>query len=164
MTRSRRRLALLSATALAFIMAAGVAAGAGPPGCYDERTTSVLQAISGLDPGNAMHFTKKGKPKVGAIEAVSGLDINARERNEAWDVYPDWLAEREAASEVGDQLGEELEAVRVEVAALERELLIERTVCDAQLRLVERELDTSFFDRDAAGLLAYCLRSHRQNE
>ena len=104
MSRSMRRLAILSATALAFIMSAGVAAGAGPPGCYDERTTALLEATMTLDPANDAHFTKKGKPKVAALEVVSGLDISAAERNEVWAQYPTWSEETAAAAKQREDL------------------------------------------------------------
>ena len=65
-----------------------------PPGCASDRTTCILEAIDQLDPGANAHWTKTGKPKVGALETVAGFDITGAERDEVWTVYEEWKAKR----------------------------------------------------------------------
>ena len=49
-----------------------------------ERLAAIGEVIDNLDPDDASLWTRGGKPIVGAIEAVLGYDIEARERDYVW--------------------------------------------------------------------------------
>lgn len=55
------------------------------PTMSDEelRTAKIIAAIKSLDTENNMHFTQAGVPRVEAIETVTGMDIEAWERDKA---------------------------------------------------------------------------------
>ena len=113
--------------------------------CYDERTTAVMEAISTLDADNAAHFNAVGKPRVRAIEAVTGFDITAKERNKAWGQHPAWQEYLTAACPLPSDA---LEDAQVRIANLEEFLELERDRCAAQIDLVERELENLAVDPD----------------
>ena len=50
---------------------------------------------------------------------ASNLDINARERNEAWAVYLEWSTDQAATSAPGPSFSAELEDAQDEIARLE---------------------------------------------
>lgn len=50
-----------------------------------EREQAIAEAIGQLDPENPDHFTKGGKPEVAAVEAITGFDISAKERDQVWE-------------------------------------------------------------------------------
>lgn len=52
-----------------------------PPASLDD----IIEAIDQLNPET--DFAKSGKPKVEAIEAVLGQNINADTRDKAWELY-----------------------------------------------------------------------------
>lgn len=127
--------------------------------CYDERSTSILKAMDTLDVANAAQYTKKGKPKVSVLETITSYDITAKERNHFWKNHADWQRHIGQACSSPDVAG--LDDARDRIAELEGFLALEKTRCAAQIRLVERELDSQWFDRNTAGLLVGCLRSER---
>ena len=90
----------------------------------DARTTQILEAIDTLTGGPAANFTKKGAPKVTAIEAIAGIDISAAERNDAWQQYEAWKADLDARTAAAA----EAERLRSELA----------TAADRNRRLTER--------------------------
>ncbi len=49
----------------------------------ESRMGTIKAAIEALDPENPEHFTKKGSPRVQAIEAELGDDITMEERDQA---------------------------------------------------------------------------------
>lgn len=70
---------------------AGVAAGPTKP-TGDALDEAIVSAIESLESGNAEHFTAKGSglPRVEAIEAVLGFDIDAADRDRVWSaMHPD---------------------------------------------------------------------------
>lgn len=88
---------LLTITAFALAMCAGLSTALAAdhrPACASDRSTCILEAIAQLDPGASVHWTKTGKPKVSAIEAIAGLDISGAERDAAWAAYAEWEARR----------------------------------------------------------------------
>ena len=100
---------------LALAAAALLALGLRPPaaladhhleGCGVEREACILRAIDTLAPGAPGQWTKGGKPKVGAIEAVAGIDITAAERDRAWSKYAGWKEQRHALEELRGALAE----------------------------------------------------------
>ncbi|MGF7175850.1 hypothetical protein [Azospirillum doebereinerae] len=44
----------------------------------------ILAAIGKLDPENPAHFTKAGKPEVKALSDLLGVEITAKQRDDAW--------------------------------------------------------------------------------
>ena len=74
--------------------------------CYDDRTAAILSAMGALDPDNAAHFTKSGKPKVAAVETVAGIDTNAKERDAVWAEFPAWQEAQAAENERTKALAE----------------------------------------------------------
>lgn len=71
------------------------AAGSMPPGGTGEegREAQIVGAVRGLDPNDKTLWTRGGSPKVEAIEATLGFDIDSAERDAAWTTVE---AEREA--------------------------------------------------------------------
>ena len=69
-----------------------------------DREICILHAIDTLAPGAPGQWTKRGAPKVGAIEAVAGIDITAAERNRAWSKYAGWKEKRHALEELRARL------------------------------------------------------------
>lgn len=57
-----------------------------PGGKQPQRNPidQVIDAIGQLEQGNENHWTKSGLPEIKALEAITGLDINAAMRNRAW--------------------------------------------------------------------------------
>ena len=50
-----------------------------------DRQTAIVEAIGRLDPGSPDHYTKSGKPEIGALEELTGYtDITAAERDAAF--------------------------------------------------------------------------------
>ena len=47
----------------------------------------LIDAIGQLDPDNEAYWTSDGKPRVGAIESVIGRNIDASERDLAWEAF-----------------------------------------------------------------------------
>ena len=68
-----------------------------PPASLDD----IIEAIEILNPET--DFAKNGKPKVEAIEAVLGENIDAEARDKAWELYQ---KELEAADASGDDVQE----------------------------------------------------------
>lgn len=62
-----------------------------PPASLDD----IIEAIEILNPEN--DFAKNGKPKVEAIEAVLGENIDAEARDKAWELYQKELEADEAS-------------------------------------------------------------------
>ena len=63
----------------------------------DPRTTKILETIGELVDGPVGNFTRKGKPRVSALEQHSGLDdISAAERDAAWAQFDTWRGEMAA--------------------------------------------------------------------
>jgi len=44
----------------------------------------IIAAIGRLDPQDAAHFTKAGKPEVKALSDLLGVEITAKQRDDAW--------------------------------------------------------------------------------
>lgn len=68
-----------------------------PPASLDD----IIEAIDQLNPET--DFAKNGKPKVEAIEAVLGQNIDAEARDKAWELYQKELEADEAS---GDDIQE----------------------------------------------------------
>lgn len=47
----------------------------------------LVQACGELDRDQKDHWTKDGRPQVAALEALTGIDINAAQRDQAWDAF-----------------------------------------------------------------------------
>lgn len=52
-----------------------------------DTQAKVFSAFDQLDPENAEHFTKGGKPELNALRALFGIELTAKERDEAWIAY-----------------------------------------------------------------------------
>ena len=50
-------------------------------------TVCLTDAIADLTPGDPAHWTRDGLPRVRALEALTGNDITAAERDLAWEAY-----------------------------------------------------------------------------
>lgn len=50
----------------------------------DLPVDRIIAAIGKLDPENAAHFTKGGKPEVKALADLLGVEITAQQRDAAW--------------------------------------------------------------------------------
>lgn len=59
--------------------------GAGSDPAPDARIAQLVEAIGRLEDGNQDHWTKSGLPEIKTLEAITGLDINAELRNQAWE-------------------------------------------------------------------------------
>jgi hypothetical protein len=54
----------------------------------DDLTAHLLRAVSELDPNNADHFTKDGKPEINALKKIAGVKkLSAPERDALWDEF-----------------------------------------------------------------------------
>jgi hypothetical protein len=54
----------------------------------DERLELIKATFPELEAANEREsFTAQGVPTVGAIEAITGFDVNAKERDAAWTAY-----------------------------------------------------------------------------
>ena len=62
----------------------GSSSGDGDPPRDEARNDAIWAAIKRLDPKNLEHFTKGNVPKVEAIEAITGFQVSAGERDTAW--------------------------------------------------------------------------------
>lgn len=147
---------LLAAAALAAgLVAAGVLAipalaAHHLPNCANDVETCILEAIDELEPGVAGQWTKGGKPKVAAIEAITGIDISARDRDGAWEKFAAWKAERAEL----ERLESELATMRAERDAQADEVLRVQERADAlevELARAERAIrDANKSARDAS--------------
>lgn len=52
-----------------------------------ETQAALFNAFASLDADNAEHFTKGGKPELNALKALFGIELSAKERDEAWIAY-----------------------------------------------------------------------------
>jgi hypothetical protein len=51
-----------------------------------DRTDQIIAVVNTMRPDDEAHFNRRsGKPRVEIIEEILGYDINAAERDEAWD-------------------------------------------------------------------------------
>lgn len=59
------------------------------PKVTDEqiKQANLVDAISQLDEGNKEHFTTDGKPQVKALEALVKFDIDAEQRDAAFEIF-----------------------------------------------------------------------------
>ena len=73
----------LSAKEAKHLLAIGHVTGATPAPEVD-RTSAIVAAIESLDSGNDELWTSDGKPKTDAIEAVTGFNVPADERDQVW--------------------------------------------------------------------------------
>lgn len=53
----------------------------------DVEMTQLVDAIGKLENGNKDHWTKSGKPEIKALEQATGININAKQRDEAFAVF-----------------------------------------------------------------------------
>ena len=89
---------ILAGLALAVSVGLPGAHAADPAPCTSPPRVCILEAIAGLDPADRTLWTQAGKPRVGAVEAATGTDITAAERDAAWAEYPEWQARRAASA------------------------------------------------------------------
>lgn len=63
----------------------------------DEGThLSLIEAIGQLNVDVEDHWTKTGKPEIGMLEALTGRNVSAAERDQAWQEYQATKAQLEA--------------------------------------------------------------------
>jgi len=53
----------------------------------DPLITQLVEAIGKLEKGNKEHWTKSNKPEVKALEKATGININAKQRDQAFKLF-----------------------------------------------------------------------------